>query len=127
MIGDFREHPLPYDPASAWRRAFVTGHRDGDTIEVRIDVGFNMTMTSWLRLAKYNAPELKTPEGPASKAALEAYLPLGAPCMVLTYKNPNHRDKYGRWLAEVMFYHDGILVPKWDNLGAVMLARGLVR
>ena len=70
---------------------------DADTVRLIVDVGFNMTRReAAYRLLRVNAPELNTPEGKASKAALEAYL-LGKKLTAQTFKS----DAFGRYLVEL--------------------------
>jgi micrococcal nuclease len=69
---------------------------DGDTLHLDIDLGFN----TWrrgerYRLARINAPELKTPEGPPARDHLILLLTKG-PLIVTTSK----ADNYGRYLVE---------------------------
>jgi micrococcal nuclease len=73
---------------------------DGDTIDVRIDLGFHVFKIERVRLAGINAPEMKMPGGPVAKAYLAALLPLGSSVLVQTQKNIY--DRYGRYIAEVM-------------------------
>jgi micrococcal nuclease len=63
---------------------------DGDTLEVTLDLGF--------RLARINAPELKTELGPVSKGHLSELLD-GKVLNVQTKKD--EKDRYGRYVAEV--------------------------
>lgn len=69
---------------------------DGDTIHLDIDLGFH----TWrrgerYRLARINAPELKTPAGPPARDYLILLLSKG-PLIVTTSK----ADNYGRYLVE---------------------------
>lgn len=69
---------------------------DGDTIHLDLDLGFH----TWrrgerYRLARINAPELKTPAGPPARDHLTQLLAAG-PLTVTTSK----ADNYGRYLVE---------------------------
>ena len=70
---------------------------DADTFILEIDVGFHMTVTVPVRLRGIDAPELRTPEGKAAKAWLEAYL-VGKQILVETYKD---QQTFARWLGDV--------------------------
>jgi micrococcal nuclease len=70
---------------------------DGDTIKVEIDLGFRVKIDIVARLARINAPELKTPEGEAAKAALAIKLLPGT----LVHLQSKGVDRYGRSIAEV--------------------------
>lgn len=69
---------------------------DGDTIDVEIDLGFDIWHKVRLRLAHIDAYELSTTIGKEAKAYLIAALE-GATVEIKTQKT----DKYGRYLAEV--------------------------
>jgi micrococcal nuclease len=84
---------------------------DGDTVILDIDLGFH----TWrrgerYRLARINAPELKTPEGPPARDHLTSLL--GIPLIATTSK----ADNYGRYLVELSV--GGV------NLGDAMVADG---
>ena len=71
---------------------------DGDTIDVSIDLGFNLSKDVRLRLHGINAPEIKgvtRQEGLASKEYLQSIIPVGTIIKVECVG----ADKYGRYLA----------------------------
>lgn len=73
---------------------------DGDTLDIRVDVGFRMTTVQRFRLMNYNAPELRGVEGPLGLQAQERLYQLCKPGTVVavrTYKG----DAFGRWLCDV--------------------------
>ncbi len=72
---------------------------DGDTLHVKIDLGFGIKHREILRLAKINAPEMKTPEGKKSSDALKKIL---KDVKLLVVKT-NKTDIYGRYVADVFF------------------------
>lgn len=86
---------------------------DGDTVELRVDVGFRMYADIVFRLAGIDAPELRAPglEGEAARDYLEAQLRAGGELTVVTSKP----DKYGRWLARIIDQYG-------RDLNALMLA-----
>lgn len=84
-------------------RATVVSVYDGDTITVDIDLGFNATLRMNVRLARINAPEVRGPqksEGLTAAEALRQLLPAGQQVFLRTYKDG--REKYGRYLADVL-------------------------
>jgi micrococcal nuclease len=95
-------------------RAEVVRVKDGDTIEVNIDLGFNVWRHSeTLRMLRVFAPETFRPKDDAEKQAglkvkayLIARLTAGKSLTIQTHKDGT--DKYGRYLAEV-----------WDDKGSV--------
>jgi endonuclease YncB( thermonuclease family) len=73
---------------------------DGDTLLVRIDLGFDVWRVERIRLRGVDTPELKHKAGREAKQFVEKSL-AGAPFLVLrTYKT----DRYARYVADV-FYH----------------------
>ena len=81
---------------------------DGDTIDVDIDLGFNVSYFQRVRLAGIDTPESRTKDlaekalGLESKKKLEEIL-LGAKDIVIRTEKPDSTVKYGRilgWLFE---------------------------
>jgi micrococcal nuclease len=93
-------------------RATVLRVIDGDTVHVDLDLGCDVHQRMTLRLFGINAPEMRTPEGPAARDHLIRLLGLveglGFPVVVVdTIKD--RREKYGRYLA-VLSTIDGLNV-----------------
>lgn len=72
---------------------------DGDTLDILVDLGFDVHIKKRLRMAHLNAPERGTQGGADATAFLVDRLPLGCDIVVHTVKNGT--DKWGRYLAEV--------------------------
>lgn len=70
---------------------------DGDTIRVKLDLGFQIKHREILRLAKINAPESKTASGKKSTQFLKNILEK-APFLII---KTNKTDIYGRYIADV--------------------------
>jgi len=77
---------------------------DGDTVHAELDLGIDVHITLKLRLAGINAPEMRTPEGPAARQHLMDLLGWphagdvgGTAVTVQTIKDT--QEKYGRYLA----------------------------
>lgn len=70
---------------------------DGDTIDVEIDLGFDIWHKVRLRLAHIDAYEQNTVKGRQATAYLKACLEQDPLVEITTLKT----DKYGRYLAEV--------------------------
>jgi micrococcal nuclease len=64
---------------------------DGDTVQVRLDLGFSIGFTASCRLYGINAPELRTQEGKDARDFLMTRLAPGDPITVTSYG----WDKYG--------------------------------
>lgn len=71
---------------------------DGDTVDLRIDLGFEITHKIRVRLLGIDAPERFTDEGKAATAALNGLLE-GEQLVVRTRKD--RKGKYGRYLADI--------------------------
>lgn len=78
---------------------------DGDTVELKVDVGFHLTFTDHFRLLGVDTAERGKPLAAEGKALSMSLAPAGAPVRITTTKG----DKYGRWLADVVT-HDGMNV-----------------
>lgn len=79
--------------------AIVLNVVDGDTVRVQLDLGWHITYTTRVRVAKINAPELKTPEGVTAKAYAQTLLKPGDE---ITFVSKGF-DKYGRPLGDIIF------------------------
>lgn len=76
---------------------------DGDTVDIRVDLGFRLAMEMRVRLFGINAPEMNVPAGKLAKEHLAELMPLGTELIVATEKD--RQEKYGRYLGT--FYKDG--------------------
>lgn len=72
-------------------RGVVELVHDGDTVNVKLDLGFDLTVYSRVRVLGINAPELSTDEGKAARDFAQKVLPAGTPVIVTSYG----WDKYG--------------------------------
>lgn len=91
-------------------RATVLRVVDGDTIDVRTDLGFDVGMDMRLRLAGIDAPERNTEAGKIAALWLADRLPVGADVTIATTKD--RREKYGRYLADVLVPGEGQTVNR---------------
>jgi endonuclease YncB( thermonuclease family) len=64
---------------------------DGDTVYVKLDVGFDLTVYARVRVFAINAPEIATPEGKVAREFARGLLKPGDPVRVVSYG----WDKYG--------------------------------
>jgi len=92
---------------------------DGDTVEIDLDLGFNTTLANQkVRLLGIDTPESRTankeekPRGLLSKKKLQEKLAVGSWVKIITHKNDNNDDKFGRILGEFVL-EDGTNVNKW--------------
>ena len=94
---------------------------DGDTIDVTLDLGFDIFLNERIRLHGINCPESRTSDkaekvkGLASKAFTESKLPVGKEIVLLS--KTFSKEKFGRILADVIV--DGV------NLNEELIEEGL--
>lgn len=89
---------------------------DGDTFEAEVDLGFKIWAKDRFRLFGYSAPEThgdEKPYGIIAKTKLESLLVVGRIYVIKTTKP----DKYGRWLAEILY-------PIDETLNAHLIKQG---
>ncbi len=100
---------------------------DGDTLDVRIDVGFGIHLNERIRLKSINAPEIKTQEGKKAKAFLKDFL-LQCPLIVIRTEK---EGMYGRWLADVFALPKSkdpyAITEKGEFLNQVLLDKGFAK
>lgn len=70
---------------------------DGDTVDLMVDLGFDVWRRDRFRLYGINAAEHNTVSGKAATAFLATLIPTGTVLTISTYKDK--LDKYGRMLA----------------------------
>lgn len=92
---------------------------DGDTIDVDIDLGFDISLTKRVRLAGIDTPESRTTDKAEKALGLEAkdYLKhwvTGASNIVIKTELPDSTEKYGRILGWV--YVDGDTISVNDHM-----------
>jgi micrococcal nuclease len=97
----------------------VTKVVDGDTIDVDIDLGFDISFTSRVRLAGIDTPESRTADKAEKALGLEAkaYLKAAidsAKSVVIKTEKMNSSEKFGRILGWV--YLDGDTVSINDKM-----------
>lgn len=83
---------------------------DGDTIDVDIDLGFNVSFYQRVRLAGIDTPESRTTDKAEKELGLEVKKKLGdylanAKDVVIRTQKPDSTEKYGRILG--WLYIDG--------------------
>lgn len=96
---------------------------DGDTFVALVDVGFSITIKEKFRLARIDTPEVFHPSNIDEKnlgiIAKNRVIELieGKKVTISTYKS---KDKYGRYLAE-------LILPDNSNLTNVLISEGLIK
>ena len=116
---------MPYE-----YKAKVLKVLDGDTVEIDLDLGFNIILANQkVRLNGIDTPESRTtnteekPRGLLSKKKLTEKLPVGSWQTIQTMKADSNDDKFGRILG-VFLMEDGKSLNQWmvDNNYAVAYA-----
>jgi micrococcal nuclease len=97
----------------------ITGVVDGDTIDVDIDLGFNVSYSQRVRLAGIDTPESRTKDKFEKSLGLEAkeYLKnklKDASLVVIKTEKPDSSEKYGRILG--WLYVDGNTISINDQM-----------
>ena len=101
---------------------------DGDTVDIDLDLGFNIVLASQrVRMAGIDTPESRTTNneekvrGQLPKKKLAEKLPVGSWVRIETQKSDSNDDKFGRILA-VFIMEDGTSLNQWmiDNNYAVL-------
>lgn len=79
---------------------------DGDTVDVRLDLGFRIYHEIRLRLYGINTPEMGTVEGRAARNYLIGLINAEPVLTLRTFKDKT--DKYGRYVADVRGAHGSL-------------------
>jgi micrococcal nuclease len=96
---------------------------DGDTLDLAIDLGFECTLVTRVRLLGLNTPEVvgaSKPQGLIAAAFVQHWCDHRAGLVLVRSYKAKLREKYGRWLVEV-WTADG----QGGSLNQELLARGL--
>jgi len=97
---------------------------DGDTLDLAIDLGFECTLVTRVRLLGLNTPEVvgaSKAQGLAAKQFAVQWLDNRAGEVLVRSYKAKQREKYGRWLVEV-WSADG---DHPASLNSELLTRGL--
>lgn len=95
-----------------YRVKTVIGVVDGDTIDVEIDLGFDISITKRVRLAGIDTPESRTSDKAEKALGLEVKELLkkklkAATNIVIRTEKPDSSEKYGRVLGWLYLDGDG--------------------
>jgi len=99
-------------------KAFIERVIDGDTLAVKIDLGFETEQTHYLRLRGIDCPELTEAAGKKAKSFVEKQIGK-VPYVLMT---STRSDKYGRYLADL---HIPLKDAKTEFLNQRLLDEGL--
>lgn len=114
--------PRPITGPAYEYRAALRRVVDGDTLDLDVDLGFEIRALTRVRLLGLNTPEMvgvSKPQGLVAAAFVQQWLDNRAGELLIRSYKGKLREKYGRWLVEV-WSPDGS-----GSLNAELLARGL--
>ena len=89
---------------------------DGDTVDVMVDLGFDIHIKCRVRLAGINAPETRTRDKAEKKKGIASKARLKELCKDNLILHSHGKGKFGRILGEL--YSCGV------NLNTIMVAEG---
>ncbi len=116
----------PTEPTYLYK-AFVERVVDGDTLLLKIDLGFTVFKEQRVRLAQVDAPEKKTPEGKEAQDFVLHELAQVPFVMVKT----NKIDIYGRYVGDVFYFRGEMdknkIFLEGKYLNGELLSRGFVK
>lgn len=98
-------------------KAKVVRVLDADTIDVSIDLGFDVWVYQRVRLLGINTAEKNTELGKQAADYVRGLLPVGQEIILKSEKDK--REKFGRYLADVYF------VTSQQSLNQVLIQKGL--
>lgn len=96
----------------------ITHVVDGDTLDLSIDLGFEVSITIRARVAEINAPELRDKDLEKSKLARKAKEFLEEYLFKTVTINIKGKDCYGRYICEII---------EKENLGKTLVKKGLAQ
>lgn len=108
------------DPSLYRRVAEIIRWRDGDTVEVELDQGFDDAKHLPLRVRGINCPELDQLGGEEAKAFSESACPPGQFFVVQVYRRPS-----GRYEKTWDRYAADITLPNGEQLADHLVLAGL--
>ncbi|MCA1571213.1 MAG: hypothetical protein LC798_13020 [Chloroflexi bacterium] len=106
-------------------RAFTERVIDGDTLRLRVDLGFDVALTISARLRNVDSPKLSTPEGQAARDYLIRLLKPGVPIVVGGQQlviSTGKAQSFARWIADVWLTDQTLEHPQ--HLGDLLVAQG---
>lgn len=82
--------------------AEVISVTDGDTIKVRVDLGFSVIMKLSIRLANVFAAERNEPNGYKHTSILRSLIPVGSKIILVSKRlHGKERQTFGRYVADI--------------------------
>lgn len=107
-------------------RASLVRVIDGDTIVVKISLGFHVSIDVTVRIAGIDAPEMTGAERPAGEAAAAWLRRLLAERPALYVRTHKDARSFARWVADVAVARDGE-EGELDDVAELMIGAGHAR
>jgi micrococcal nuclease len=102
-------------------RATITRWIDGDTVQLRLDLGFEVTIHVTCRVYGLNTPELRSGTAETRKlgqVALQAAREIAAPGTDVTIESvKGGQEKFGRYLARIILQDGKVFADEMIALG----------
>jgi len=76
---------------------------DGDTLRLNLDLGFKVHIEEIVRLARINAPETVEWSAKGLSDPARSYIEGATPPGAMVVANVTKPDKFGRWLADILY------------------------
>jgi micrococcal nuclease len=86
-------------------KAIIKRVVDADTVDVSVDLGFDVSIHQRVRLLGLNAAEKNTELGQEAIEYVDSVLPVGKEILLRSEKDK--REKFGRYLANIVFIETG--------------------
>ena len=123
---DFSVNIAPYSTDRLYTyQAFVKRVVDGDTLVLKIDLGFRTHVTHKIRLRAIDAPEITTKLGRQARIFVQELIGRNPKVVIKSYKD----DKYGRYLVDVFVGPRGMdaeaIAREGVYLNQLLLDKGL--
>jgi micrococcal nuclease len=99
-------------------KAVIVRVIDGDTVELNVDLGFDIHVITHFRLLGINTPERGQAGWAEATEYVKAFFVTNPQVTVNTYK----KEKYGRWLADIFVGSDSV-----NTLNKALVDNGLAR
>lgn len=99
---------------------------DGDTVDLRVDLGFHIFIETRFRLYGVDTPERGQKNHDEATAFCNGFAPVGSTIIIKSYRpRPIEEDKYGRWLCEALPMPFDLVTPGGISVNQRLVEAGL--
>jgi len=96
---------------------------DGDSVELSVDLGFNITFVDKFRLLDVDTPERGQERFDESVELVNEYAPVGSKIYIWSHKHPK-KGKYGRWLAVIYNEEAKVQGSQGKSINEILVEKG---